>query len=190
MDFKNDKRSVKTRRAIKIAFLKLLRTHDISEVNITEITRNAGINRNSFYTHYKNVNNILDDINNEICSHMETILERYSYEKITVDPHPVIADFSKVVVNNKYITEYLLFSKSSTDLVRKLKDIICDRFYDSYIKAVSSPNPITRYVIAYIISGVFEMYHLWYRTEKSIPIETVTEKVSKFILKGVSSITL
>ena len=53
MDFKNDKRSVKTRRAIKIAFLKLLRTHDISEVNITEITRNAGINRNSFYTHYK-----------------------------------------------------------------------------------------------------------------------------------------
>ena len=178
MDFKNDKRSVKTRRAIKIAFLKLLRTHDISEVNITEITRNAGINRNSFYTHYKNVNNILDDINND------------SYEKITVDPHPVIADFSKVVVNNKYITEYLLFSKSSTDLVRKLKDIICDRFYDSYIKAVSSPNPITRYVIAYIISGVFEMYHLWYRTEKSIPIETVTEKVSKFILKGVSSITL
>ncbi len=187
MQFKNDKRSLKTRKAIKIAFLKLLKTHDISEVNITEITRNAGINRNSFYTHYKNVNNILDDINSEIYAYMEQILEKYPYEKITADPYPVISEFSTAILNNKYITEYLLFSKSSTDLVRKLKDNICDRFYDAYVSSVKDTDPLTRYVISYIISGVFEMYHVWFRTGKTVPLEVVTEKISKSILCGVGA---
>ena len=188
MQFKNDKRSLKTRKAIKIAFLKLLKTNDISEVNITEITKTAGINRNSFYTHYKNVNNILDDINNEIYTYMEETLEKYSYLNVSVDPYPIISDFSKIIVNTNYITQYLLFSKSSTELARKLKDSICDRFYNSYVKEVPHGNPYIRYYIAFIISGVFDMYYVWFRNNKDVSLDELSRKISRFILMGLPAI--
>lgn len=186
MQFKNDKRSLKTRKAIKYAFLKLLKTRDIAQVNITEITKLAGINRNSFYTHYKNINNILDDINNEIYSYMEEILVKFTYARMSVDPYPIIHEFSRIVINNKYITEYLLFSKSSTELVRKLKDSICDTFYANYLKE-NPANPQVYCLSSFIIAGVFEMYHSWFRSGKELPLEEVSKIISQFILRGLSS---
>ena len=189
MQFKNDKRSLKTRKAIKFAFLKLLRTRNISEINITMIAKNADINRNSFYTHYKNVSNILDDINNDINMDMEEILVKYSYSQITVDPYPIISEFSKVVVSNKFITQYLVFSKSSTELARNLKDNICDRFYAAYLKETTNANPYIRYVMAFIISSIFEMYYTWIRNGNDLSLDDLSKKMSKLILDGLSSIT-
>ena len=188
MQFKNDKRSLKTRKAIKYAFLKLLKTHEVSEINITEIATIAGINRNSFYTHYKSIGNILDDINNEIYSYIEEVLVKFTYEKMALDPYPIICEFSRVVINNKYITEYLLFAKSSTALVRKLKDSICDRFNESYVNDTQDNSPYVKYISSFVISGVFEMYHVWFRNGKDLPLDDISKLVSRIILSGISSL--
>ena len=64
--FKQDKRSLKTRKAIKLALFKMLKTTDMDSISITALTKLAGINRNSFYTHYTSIYNIIDDINCDI----------------------------------------------------------------------------------------------------------------------------
>lgn len=190
MQFKTDKRSVKTRKAIKIAFLKLAKTHDISQINITELTAIANINRNSFYTHYKTVGNILDDINQEILSCIDGLITKNSFNYKTFNPYPIISEFSKIVQNNKYISEYLLFSNSSTDLVRKLKDCIYDKFYNLYLDSTESPDPAMQYIIAYLIAGVFEMYHVWFKNEKSTPIDVVATQISHFVVNGLRTLNL
>ncbi len=188
MQFKKDKRSLKTRKAIKIAFLKLVKIKEISQINITEIAHNAGINRNSFYTHYKSVNNILDDINDEIFLYMEGILSKYTYGQIVIDPFPIIFEFSNVVMENTFISQYLIFSKSSNELVRKLKNSVCDRFYELYERDNQTPNPYMRYVIGFIISGVFETYYIWYKNNKNLSLEEVSKKISTLILKGIKQL--
>ena len=188
MQFKTDKRSVKTRKAIKLSFFKILKTKDISEINITEITNAANINRNSFYTHYKNINNILDDINNDICNYVGKILEKHPYNEMINNPYIIINEFSKVISNNNYIAEYLIFSKSSNKLARKLKNGICDKFYQSYLNSVDRADPMARYMIAYVISGVFEMYYVWFIEGKMLSLEEIGKHVSKLILAGTSSL--
>ena len=188
MQFKTDKRSLKTRKAIKLAFLKILKTKDISEINITEITNSANINRNSFYTHYKSINNILDDINTDICNYVGKILERHPYSDMINNPYLIINEFSRVVANNNYIAEYLIFSKSSNKLVRKLKNSICDKFYQSYLNTVDRADPMARYMINYVISGVFEMYYVWFTEGKQASLDEVGKQVSKLILSGTSSL--
>ena len=188
MQFKTDKRSVKTRKAIKLAFFKLLKSKEVSEINITEITNSAGINRNSFYTHYKSVGNILDDINNDISDFIEGVFEKYPYSIMTTNPRPVISSFSNMVLSNNYIAEYLIFSKSSNELVRKLKNSICEKFYQTYLQSVEKVDETVKYVIAYIISGVFEMYYVWFTDGKRIPLEEVEKRISKLILTGTSPV--
>lgn len=187
MQFKKDKRSVKTRKAIKIAFLKLVKTTEINQITITELTEIAGINRNSFYTHYKSVENILDDINEEILEYLEGLFQKHSFKYPNFNPYPVMCEISKLVVSYKYISEYLLFSKSSTNLVRKLKDRICDRFYEIYCEDYGHDQPHIRYILAYLIAGTFEIYHAWYRNEKHPDIEEITKQISSFIQSGVNN---
>ena len=188
MQFKTDKRSIKTRKAIKLAFLKILKNKDISEINITEITNSANINRNSFYTHYKNINNILDDINLDICNYVGRILEKYPYNDMISNPYLIINEISKVVANNNYIAEYLIFSKSSNKLVRKLKNSICDKFYQSYLNTVDRADPMARYMIGYVISGAFEIYYVWFMEGKMLSLEEIGKQISKLILAGTSSL--
>ena len=184
MQFKTDKRSIKTRKAIKLAFLTLVKNTDINEISITELTNHANINRNSFYTHYKSIENILDDINEEILDYLEYVLNKHSFKFFGYDPYPVLQEFSNLVVTNGYISEYLLFSKSSNNLVRKLKDRACDRFYEIYIKECGTDKPYVKYVLAYIIAGAFEIYHVWFKNNKDIDIDEITKQIASFVSLG------
>lgn len=183
--FKNDRRSVRTRRAIKLAFFKLIKTKDIADVSITELTKSAGVNRNSFYTHYKSVNNILDDINYGILAEVDKILKKYDYNGFKEDPKPLIMEVSNLIADNKFIAEYLLFSKNALDLVNKLKRFVCDRCVEAYKRERGEVSPYIPYMVAFLIGGVFDMYGQWFLSDKQIPLENITEKIVQFLSVGI-----
>lgn len=183
--FKNDKRSVRTRKLIKLALLKLVRTKNIENISITELTALAGINRNSFYTHYTNVYNILDDINYDIVSTIDAIVAKYTYQSFREDPYPLLRDFSDVISSNKYFTEYLVFSGSSGELIKKLKEMLCERFYDIYVEARGNDRPHVKYMLAFLVGGVFDVYQMWFASDKDVPLEDVTRKTADLLKRGI-----
>lgn len=183
--FKQDKRSVRTRKLIKLALLKLVRTKDIEDISITELTALAGINRNSFYTHYSNVYNILDDINCDIVSTIDSIVSKYTYRSFREDPYPLLRDFSDAITGNKYFTEYLIFSGSSGELIKKLKEMLCERFYNIYVDERGNSNPHVKYMLAFLVGGVFDIYQMWFTSEKDVPIDDITKKTADLLKRGI-----
>ncbi len=57
----NDRRYVRTRRNIKTSFAKLLKEKSFDKININEISELADINRSTFYLHYIDKYELLDD---------------------------------------------------------------------------------------------------------------------------------
>lgn len=57
-----DRRTLYTQNVIKEALLKLLKTRDFTDIPISELCREADINRGTFYLHYKNTDMVLDDL--------------------------------------------------------------------------------------------------------------------------------
>lgn len=57
-----DSRPIKTKKNIKQALLILLQEKDISSITISELAQTAGVSRKTFYLHYKDISEILDDI--------------------------------------------------------------------------------------------------------------------------------
>ena len=60
-----DLRIVKTRRAIKQAFLKLRETMPLEKIRVTDICRSATINKTTFYKHYRDIFTLSAEIENE-----------------------------------------------------------------------------------------------------------------------------
>ncbi|ANU09693.1 TetR family transcriptional regulator [Planococcus antarcticus DSM 14505] len=54
-----DRRIVRTHKKLKTALLKLLEVKSLHELTITEVAKQAGCNRVTFYSHYKDLNELL-----------------------------------------------------------------------------------------------------------------------------------
>ena len=61
-----DRRVVKTKRAIKAAFAKLLTQKDINDITISDIAAEANINRKTFYNYYGGIYEVVGEIEDDI----------------------------------------------------------------------------------------------------------------------------
>ncbi|MBQ3987763.1 MAG: TetR/AcrR family transcriptional regulator, partial [Ruminococcus sp.] len=57
-----DRRVLKTKRAIRNAFAKLMVEKDINDITIMELADTADINRKTFYNYYSGVYQVVEDI--------------------------------------------------------------------------------------------------------------------------------
>ena len=63
---KTDIRIVKTRRAIQAAFLELMKEKGFAAVTVKDIIQEAEINRSTFYAHYEDKYDLLENIENDL----------------------------------------------------------------------------------------------------------------------------
>lgn len=185
-EFKQDKRSKRTRSAIKIALLKLLKTKSYGEITVKELTELAGINRNSFYTHYSGVENIFDDLNDVVLFSCDRILSKYTYAQFRKDPYPLLKEIADALSGNRHYMEYLVFTGSPTGFLRKLKDSLCDRLYAVYLTERGDENPVVPYMFSFLISGLFEIYYRYFNEKGNVPLETVTVWAAKFMRRCIA----
>ena len=78
-----DRRIVRTRRAIHIAFIDLLTEHEYTKITITALAKRADIDRKTFYTHYSSIDSLFEDV---IRQHTSKGLEGLSLNDLLNDP--------------------------------------------------------------------------------------------------------
>ncbi len=78
---KNDRRVRRTKRVIRDALIKLMLDKPVAGVTITELCREADINRNTFYAHYSAPEDVFAEIENELLADLSSMLEE---ENVTV----------------------------------------------------------------------------------------------------------
>lgn len=70
---KADRRTLYTRKVIREAFLKLKRSKAYNDITVADICREAEISRGTFYLHYRNTAEVLDEVLNEALSATNTL---------------------------------------------------------------------------------------------------------------------
>ena len=66
MAMKQDKRYIKTEKTIRSEFLSMLETMNYDEITVDKLCQNAIISKNTFYAHYRNKDELVDKIENEL----------------------------------------------------------------------------------------------------------------------------
>ena len=70
-----DRRSVRTRRALRRALAdEILATGDLSRVTVTAVTERAGVTRRTFYSHFKDIPDLVNQIEGETLAELEAPL--------------------------------------------------------------------------------------------------------------------
>lgn len=122
----------KTVTKIKLALLELLNQKELSQINITELVKVAGIYRATFYLHYKNLNDVIIDIEKDVC-------ECYNNIKLQVQDIDIYNNMSVLIemigeyiqLDKKYLKVIIntkCFNRITLSLKELLNDIVVSNF--------------------------------------------------------------
>ena len=185
---KVDKRSLRTRTVIKRAVAVLLKKKRPDEIAVTEITKIALISRNSFYTHYNSVSDVLNDIFLDITETFDQILVKYDYSEFENNPYPCLKEISVPLFTNTAFAEYVIFSKNSNVFVQNIVDALTDRFYNLYLQNRGTANARIPYMVDFLVSGSIQFVYKWFKDGKTVPFDDVLKDVSALITEGIKTI--
>lgn len=181
---KQDKRIIKTRKAIRVAFAELLSEKDINEITIKDISDRAIINRKTFYSHYSGIHELVDEIQNEIVEMLVKAMDGESFINITENPYHLFNKLNTVITD--YLDKYgFIFNNDhSFRLFSKIALSLKDTLKASYLDESGIDETVFDMSLDYIFAGMLSVYQAWLNSDKSISIEEISNLVGTMTFTG------
>ena len=170
MEQKKDRRIRKTRAQLQNGLAKLMKTKSINEITVKELVDEVDINRSTFYLHYTDIYNLLEDIENRL---MDEILRVIDSHKNVTDGAllSIFTDIFTIIDANRDICSALIGEKGDMDFVQRMEDIIASHGVHDLMNQFMLPERPIHYMISFSMSGCIGMLKEWLSTENSEPPE-------------------
>ncbi len=79
MNVKNNKRRRESQEKIEKAFIELLQTREINEITVSDIIKNTGLNRSTFYANYMDIFDLADKTREKLENDFSNLFADYDY---------------------------------------------------------------------------------------------------------------
>lgn len=172
-----DRRTRKSKEALKSALLKLLCTKSINEIQIKQLCEAADVNRSTFYNNYSDLQELLSDIYQDIIQNISSqTIDLFlsgdpSPDKLSIVISHALAYLQK---NDSYFS--LLFSQPAKT---RFKEMLYQHYRDSY--GLHNLNTPERYHFLYQLIGSFSMIRIWMLEHYPVSIDEMTSIIVDMI---------
>ena len=173
-----DRRISKTIRSVKSAFSSLISKKDYKDITIQDIIDEADIGRATFYSHYKNkeevVNALVNDIFNHILSHNLDIEHHHDYSQKHNFSHQ-IEHMLYHLEEDKEMLKGLLKSEGGDIFLNGLKNHLTSMFKDNILLSKNDKIP-ENIAFNHAITSLMQMVLYWLEQDNcSIKPETLAD---------------
>ncbi|MBU8677705.1 TetR/AcrR family transcriptional regulator [Bacillus subtilis] len=180
-----DRRSIKTKSAIKHAFLELLQEKEINKITVSELSKEADIGRGTFYLHYKDVFELYEQIEDEIFQQLGSI---YDASFPSDDPLNILTFIEKTteyIYQNIEIFTLLTKPKMNVLSINKLKEFFKTKMIEelSMIQSAKSITEIEKFETTFIVSGVVGIIEEWINNGMIKTPTCISNNIHQLLLK-------
>ncbi len=166
-----DRRIIRTRQMIQDAFTELLEEKGFEGITISDLTEKANINRGTFYLHYRDKYDLLEQSENEIIRGVEEITKElqeiilkevlnFDYNR---EPFPFLIKLFDYFFEHSKFVKVILGPKGDPSFQVKLKEMMKNNIQKNMGKLSIKINmsvPV-EYFIAYISSTYLGVIQQW-----------------------------
>ena len=191
MEIKEDSSKVKqTKQILKDAFIELYRNKSIDKISVKEITTLTGLNRGTFYIHFKDIYDLLKQIENEFLHDVEELSNKIllfndnTFEENFRNINTGFLEMLKYIEKRKTYVEVLLGENGDLSFARKFQNHTKQILYTYFKNIGLINNGINEFNLEYISSGNMGIIIYWIETGMKISVEELTQMLGKFIFKG------
>ena len=189
---KNESKYFNTAKKMNDALITLLETKEYEYITIKEICHIANVNRSTFYLHYSNMNDLLEEtiksLNLSFNSHFNskenenTIISKDNLEDL-------------LLINDDNLIPYLNFIKENKNIYKVLKNhpqlFNANKTYDQMFRKLFVPimkrfgldEKWHKYLMDFYIYGLNSIVLDWVYDDCKIPVQEVSDFIKGLIVK-------
>ncbi|AET56883.1 TetR family transcriptional regulator putative [Paenibacillus terrae HPL-003] len=190
MNVSTDLRVVRSRKLIEQALMDILHNQGIKGLTVKNLSQKAGINRGTFYLHYKDIYDLIEQ--SEWMRGLLEIFEpiqlghlfKHSDER---SPFPAFAEAFRYLQHHSSFFKAIFHSSVPIEFRERLQYLVGTRMYESlkqdHPQSSWSDQP-AGYIIAYLGTGQFGLIQHWFVTGRTLPPEEIALMLTRFIRRS------
>lgn len=168
---------------LKDSLMKLLKKKQLSTITVKEICEHADINRSTFYSHYSDQFDLLQQIEEELIEDMSMYLSSYNFDK--KDDYEMTVKLIEYFASKEEECQTLLNTNSDSSFEKKVS-LVARRFMMKNwmdIKPVDQNNSV--YLSAFIVSGSIQVMKVWLNNGMDKSPEEIADIITTIINRGI-----
>ncbi len=175
MAINNDDRRVKrTRRLLKQGLTELLGQKQFSDISARDITDKMDLNKATFYLHYKNTYELLQDLETDLLEHAQEMIDQYDYDETVFSMRKFFEPFLDFVVENKSVCDTLFVNNASSDFTGKVVDFIYTNGAGMMKKRLPKlTSEDVDYILSFVAFGLIGLIRRWFEKNMSMSKEKI-----------------
>ena len=189
---KNESKYFNTAKKMNDALITLLETKEYEYITIKEICHIANVNRSTFYLHYSNMNDLLEEtiksLNLSFNSHFKS-----KGNENTIISKDNLDDL--LLINDDNLIPYLNFIKENKNIYKVLKNhpqlFNANKTYDQMFRKLFVPimkrfgldEKWHKYLMDFYISGITSFVLDWVYDDCKIPVQEISDFIKGLIVK-------
>jgi Transcriptional regulator len=188
----NDRRAIRTKKMIRNALSELIEEKGFSNISITDLTARADINRGTFYLHYNDKYDLLEQVENEVIQEIHDHATSVGcLDTLNIDfidkPIPFMTRIFEYFKDNAGFMKAIFGPKGDPVFQRKLKKFIEAEMFEK--KSVSTLNKDTtmvpeEYFVSYVLSAHLGALQQWLESGMKESPEEMSLILSRMFFLG------
>ena len=176
-----DRRVLYTKKMITDTFLQLLSYKDIKKITVSEICKEADINRATFYRYYLDVYDLLDHIQTDFVNDLKRVVDtegKYSVSSFT-------KEFLMVFLQNKDLVKVLFNFNNHVYYLNELLEIAYTRCREKW--QMDLPNVSEEdidYAAIYIFNGALGVINFWVKNDFDKDVDEIANIIERLSYYG------
>lgn len=184
---REDHRTRLTKTMITEAMTSLLKEKPIQEITVKELCERADINRGTFYLHYHDIYDLLEQIENNILLYLEKLFQENAvvdYETEKTGQNSFISSLFVFFEKNRQLCSILLGEYGDSNFVSKVIEIGREKSVREYLELYPSATEEQANIFFVFIANGFLGLLRYGLQNDSIPFSTLAASAEKIIAEG------
>lgn len=183
MEGKVDRRTIKTKKAIKNAIAKLITEKEVDKITVKDIAETADINRKTFYNYYANVNDAFSELENEIINQIHEVFADLDLAEVLAAPKDMLKKFNDIINANLIYKDYA--GRRDAEMDNKLTLYIKEELSKAAQKYVTAENSEAIHLaIEFICEGLIGTYHRWFVGDIKMSLDELANHLGSLLFYG------
>lgn len=185
---RSDSKYFATAVKMDMALLSLLKKKDFEYITVSELCKEACVNRSTFYLHYENLNDLLEETARYI---LDGFFACFPSESREITDNLQECELSELkFVSDKYLFPYLNYIKENREIFltaqlhrrsfgfENVYLHLFDRILNPILDRFHYPEEDRKYVMMYYLNGINAVVLEWMKHGCNKPVEEISEIIS------------
>lgn len=180
-----DRRIRKTTGALKHSLTQLMKEKKLRDISVKELTELADVNRGTFYLHYRDVFDLLEQSEDELICLIRDAIARYSKDDAPIFNEnliPLFQDIYRICLDNVDMVRILIGENGDIKFLNNLQLLLRDRFLSDWGNLIRKQRleHFDAY-FAFIVGGCISLLQYWFRSGMKESPEELAEITGQFL---------